>query len=56
MELLLDFTQSKLNFEPSFVLPEIWLLNINFRLEILANFEFLGYQICQQTVHKITNP
>ena len=26
---------------------------INFKLEIFANFEFLGDQICQQTVHKI---
>ena len=25
---------------------------MNFRLEILVNFEFLGYQICQQTVHE----
>ena len=27
---------------------------MNFKLEILANFEFFGYQICQQTVHNIT--
>ena len=27
---------------------------MNFKLEILGNFEFSGYQICQQTVHKIT--
>ena len=27
---------------------------MNFKQEILANFEFLSYQICQQTVHKIT--
>ena len=27
---------------------------MNFRLEILANFEFWGYQICRQTVHEIT--
>ena len=25
-----------------------------FNLESLANFEFWGYQICQQIVHKIT--
>ena len=29
-------------------------LNRNFKTEILANFEFWGYQICQHTVHKIT--
>ena len=29
-------------------------MNMNFKLDILDNFEFLGYQICQQTVHKIT--
>ena len=27
-------------------------LNINFKLEILAKFEFLGNQIHQQTVHE----
>ena len=27
---------------------------MNFKLEILTNFEFWGYQICQQTVHEIT--
>ena len=27
---------------------------MNFKLEILANFEFLGYQICRQTGHKVT--
>ena len=26
---------------------------MNFKLEILANFKFWGYQICQQTFHKI---
>ena len=26
---------------------------MNFKIEILANFEFFGWQICQQTVHKI---
>ena len=29
-------------------------LNMNVELEILGNFEFWGYQICQQNVHKIT--
>ena len=56
---MLDFTQSKLNFELSFVevhqvLREIWFFNRNVKQEILANFEFLGHQICQQTVHRIT--
>ena len=59
MQLFSNFTQPNLDFEPSFVgirqvLREIWLLNINFKLEILGNLEFLGYPICQQTVHKIT--
>ena len=27
---------------------------MNFKREILANFEFWGYQICQQTVNEIT--
>ena len=49
MKLILDSTQFNLNFEPSFVgiyqvLREMWreFLNMNFKLEILANFEFLG--------------
>ena len=29
-------------------------LNMNCKLEILANLKFLGYQICQQTVPIIT--
>ena len=58
MILFLDSKQSNLNFEPSFaaiheVLREIWLFEHKFKLEILANFEFLGYQICQQTFNKI---
>ena len=51
--LFLDFIQSNLNFEPSFVgihqvLREIWLFEHKFqalhlfKIEILANFEFLG--------------
>ena len=27
---------------------------MNFKLETLPNFEFLNFQICQQTVHRIT--
>ena len=27
---------------------------MNFKLEMLPNFEFLGYQVYQDTVHKIT--
>ena len=47
MKLFLDSTQSSLNFEPLVagihdVLRKIWLFNIIFKLEILANFEFLG--------------
>ena len=43
MQLLLDFKQSNLNFEPSFagiheVLRETWLLDINFKLEISVKF------------------
>ena len=45
MQLFSDSTQSNLNFEPSFAATH--------RVEILANFEFWGYQICQQTVHNI---
>ena len=54
MQLFLHFTQPNLTFEPSFseiheVLREYGFLNINFKLEILAKFEFF----CQQTVQKI---
>ena len=47
MWLLLHFTQSHLTFEPSFVeihlvLTMIWLYEHEFKLQILANFEFLG--------------
>ena len=52
MQLLLDFTQSNVIFEPSFAeiheaLREIWLLEHKFQAR---NWR---YQICQQTVHKI---
>ena len=57
MQLLLDGTQSNLNFEPSFVglhqALKYGFLNINVKLEILANFEFWEYQICEKIVHKI---
>ena len=47
MWLLLHFTQSHLTFEPSFVeihlvLTMIWLYEHEFKLQILANLEFLG--------------
>ena len=47
IELSSDSKQRNLHFEHLFVgihqvLRKIWLLNMNFKLDILANFEFLG--------------
>ena len=57
MKLFLDFTQSNLNFERSFVtihqvLRKIWLFENEFQARNFGQ-RFWGYQICQQTVHKI---
>ena len=60
MLLFLGFTLPKLNLEPSFVGSHKSIekeMALNFKLEILTNFEFLGgggYQIYKQTVNKIT--
>ena len=59
MLIFLNFTQSNFNFEPSFVgihyvLREIGLFEHKFQARNLSNFEFWGYQICQQAVHEIT--
>ena len=53
IKLFSDSKQCNLNFEHLFVgihqvLRKIWLLNMNFKLDILANFfNFWEYQICQ---------
>ena len=48
-----NITVESLFVEINQALREIWLFEHEFETKNLANSKFLGYQICQQTVHKI---